>query len=447
MEKIKSPSVSGMFYPDNLSELNKIIEFFKENASGLNGFKTRAVIVPHAGYIYSGSLAYKGLSLLDKNIKTIFIFAPAHKVYFEGISLSGYDFFETPIGKIEIDRNITEEIVNNFNGKINDKAYEGEHSIEVQLPLIQNLFEKVKIVPVLIGKQAPDLIRQIISFYYKDKEKGFIVSSDLSHFLNEDEARKKDLKTAEIIEGGNLEEFSFDMACGAVSIAALSLFSREKGYSLLRVDTANSSDVTKDKTRTVGYGAWALYEGEKNKFLKEYYKDFILELCKMSIKSVFLKERIKINYPKVFDEFGACFVTLEKEGNLRGCIGSIIAHRNLISDLISNAMSAAFNDPRFTPVKEDEIESLKISVSLLSEPKPIGFKGEKDLLDKITPYKDGLIIADKGLRGVYLPSVWKQLPGKRVFLNSLKVKAGMSPNYFSDTFEAYRFESEYLEKP
>ena len=126
---------------------------------------------------------------------------------------------------------------------------------------------------------------------------------------------------------------------------------------------------------------------------------------------------------------------------MRGCIGSIIAHKPLIDDLILNAHSAAFRDPRFTPLTQQEFEHTDISVSLLSAPEKIEFDGEEDLLDKIKPFEDGIIIRDGNYQAVYLPIVWEQLPDKREFLNSLKIKAGLPENYFSETLQAFRFKA------
>ena len=148
--------------------------------------------------------------------------------------------------------------------------------------------------------------------------------------------------------------------------------------------------------------------------------------------------------PAVLEENGACFVTLEINGELRGCIGSIIAHQSLIEDLIKNAHNSAFSDPRFDPLRLDEFDNTSISISLLSAPVKMHFKDEADLLSKITPFVDGLIIKDDGYQAVYLPSVWEQLPVKTMFLSSLKLKAGMSTKHFSKTFEAYKFKTEYI---
>jgi AmmeMemoRadiSam system protein A len=131
---------------------------------------------------------------------------------------------------------------------------------------------------------------------------------------------------------------------------------------------------------------------------------------------------------------------------LRGCIGSILAHRPLIEDLIENAKSAAFSDPRFNPVNFDEIKELSIAISLLSQPEKMHFSDEESLLKQIQPYKDGIIIKERHNQAVYLPSVWEELNDKKEFLNSLKIKAGLPPDYFSKTFEAYRFRCEYIEE-
>ena len=444
MTKIKQPSVAGSFYSADPKELKKQITNFAEHSKNYYENYTRAVIVPHAGLIYSGRLAYEGISQLDKNIKNIFIFAPAHRVGFDGLALSSFDIWNTPLGNININQEINNELKEKFNANFIDEALAPEHSIEIQVPLIQTLFENVSIIPILIGKESPEKIKNIIEYYYPNKENGFIISSDLSHFLTDEKAKQIDTVTAQMIESGNIEEFQYQQACGALGIVGLALFSNENNYSLIRIDMENSSSTTGDKTSVVGYGCWFLYEGKTNDYLKKYYTKAILDLCKIAISSRFENKETQIKYPQVFNQLGASFVTLEKNNHLRGCIGSIIAHRSLILDIVSNAQNAAFKDPRFNPVEKSEVEQLQIAVSILSEPKKMNFKDEEDLLNQMRPNIDGIIIKDKGYQAVYLPSVWEQLPDKKEFLNTLKIKAGLSADYFSDTFEAYRFETVYI---
>lgn len=444
MEKIKQPSVAGSFYSADIKELTTQIENFDKQSKNSYTNSTRAVIVPHAGLIYSGRLAFEGISQLDKNIKNIFIFAPAHRVGFEGLALSSFDLWQTTLGEIQINKNINEELIEKFNAQYSDFAIQSEHSLEIQVPIIQYLFKDIKIIPVLIGKTNPDIIAQIIEQYYPNKENGFVISSDLSHFLTDENAKKTDLTTAHMIETGDIERFSHEQACGATGIIGLVKFANKNHFSLIRIDMDNSGSVTGDKTNVVGYGCWFLYEGEKNEFLKKYYSKAILEICKYAINAQYTRQEIQIKYPQVFNQLGACFVTLEKNNHLRGCIGSIIAHRSLIIDLVSNAQNAAFKDPRFNPVQKDEIGQLQIAVSILSAPRQMLFTDENDLLNQIRQNIDGIIIKDGDHQAVYLPSVWEQLPDKKEFLNSLKMKAGLKPDHFSQTFEAYRFETTYI---
>ncbi|MBR2068361.1 MAG: AmmeMemoRadiSam system protein B [Candidatus Gastranaerophilales bacterium] len=443
MIKVKEPSVANIFYSGNKEELENQLKSFSDNANNYE-YQTRAVIVPHAGLVYSGQVAFNGINQLDKNIKNIFIFAPAHRARFSGLALTTYDEWKTPLGNIKINQEENLKIRELFKAKFLDDAYKDEHSVEIQIPIIQTLFQDVQIIPVLIGDEVPLKVVEILKKYYCIKSCGFIISSDLSHFLTDENARKIDLKTAQMIETGNIKGFSYEQACGAVGIYGLVNFANIMGYSLIRLDMMNSSNTTGDTNRVVGYGSWILYEGNKNKFIKRFYSPYLLDLVKNVILSKLDNFKMMTNHTNVFNELGACFVTLKKQGTLRGCIGSIIAHQPLISDIVQHALDSAFNDPRFHPLEKSEIDDLEIDISLLSEPKQIHFKSEEELLNKIIPNKDGVIIKDKGHQAVYLPSVWQDLPNKKVFLNSLKMKAGLSANHFSDTFEAYKFEAEYI---
>ena len=443
MTNIKKPAVSGMFYPGSKEKLIAFMEKCK-NMPAVRFAKTdsRLVIAPHAGYVYSGESAYLALSAIANNVKNIFIIAPAHKMYFEGAAICTYDSFETPLGIIPQNKVISEELSQNFGCLKLDEAYEGEHAIEVHLPFLINLLKDFKIIPVLAGRCAAQCIKKIIENYYNNPQNAFIISSDLSHFLDDRTARKCDALTAEMIESTNVSGFNTHQACNAAGIVAATDFARAKNFSFIRLDMHNSSDITHDKKRVVGYGSWIMYEGSTNKYLKEQYGGFLKSICRNSIinKGNYMPDE----YPAVLDSMGASFVTLEKFGALRGCIGSIAAHRALIDDLILNAASAAYHDPRFLPVRNDEIDDIQIKISLLSEPHEILFDSQDDLLSKITPFKDGIIIKEKNHQAVYLPSVWEQLPDKKLFLNSLKQKAGLNADYFSDTIKAYCFHSEYI---
>ena len=237
-------------------------------------------------------------------------------------------------------------------------------------------------------------------------------------------------------------DFDMEQACGAVGICALLDFAKSKNYSLIRVGLTDSSKSTGDTSRVVGYGSWFLFEGEKNEYIKQFYTDLVINICKESINAGLENKKYSPeNYPCVLEEYGASFITIELNGDLRGCIGSIIAHRPLIQDLIKNAHSAAFADPRFFPLTQDEFQNIKISVSLLTKPQKMSFENEADLLWQIKPYEDGLIIREGAKQGVFLPVVWEELPDKQEFLNHLKLKAGLDRNYFSNTIEVFKFKA------
>jgi AmmeMemoRadiSam system protein A len=206
----------------------------------------------------------------------------------------------------------------------------------------------------------------------------------------------------------------------------------------------DSGDINRDTNKVVGYGSWFLYTDSKNDYIERFYSKYILNMAKQSIYSTFTGEEfIPRDIPSVLTQYGASFVTLKKNGALRGCIGSIYPTKPLILDLIDNARNAAFQDTRFEPLTPEELSGLEISVSILSSIERINFKDERDLLSKIYPH--GVIISERDKRAVYLPVVWEQLPERDIFLNSLKEKAGLPPNYFSRTLEAYKFDTVMIE--
>lgn len=448
MEKIRNSAVAGTFYPADKAELEYVLKHFEEHNNDDYEYKTRAIIAPHAGYIYSGQLANEAFGCLDKHAKTIFIFAPAHRVPLSGFALSDFDFWETPLGKIEVNQEINLELIEKFGATKLDEAHAEEHAIEVQVPFVQSRFKDAKIVPILVGEKS---IAPILEYFWDKEEYGetaFVISSDLSHYHSDAEAKKIDAVTAQMIENLEIEEFHHQQACGSSAICGFVEFACNKKFTPIRIGMTNSSEASGDTERVVGYGAWLLYDqgGELGfaHFINEYFANYAKAVCKRSILNKLEdKGRLEVSdlghIPPVFWQIGAVFVTLRIEGELRGCVGSIVAHRTLIQDLIESAYSAAFSDHRFGPLTIDEYNETNVSISILTAMKAIEFKGEEDLLEKIISGKDGVIIREGRHQAVYLPSVWQQLPDKKEFLASLKEKAGLNADYFSDTLEAFRF--------
>lgn len=455
----KYPVFAGSFYPENPEELTNILESYKQKLDLV--CKSKAVVVPHAGIYYSGYAAMAGLQHLEFN-DTIFIIAPSHHHSFNNIALPEYTYFDTPLGSVEVNNRLIKDIAERFPCLISNEPFEQEHSIEVQLPFLQNLFnphiqsaldlvkefkkigKKFKIVPVLTGDCDYTLISDLISAYWENSS--FIISTDLSHYYSMQECRQIDTYTAAIIESGKLEFFQNQQACGYTAIKGLLDFANNNDCSLLRVMMYNSGDISGDVEKVVGYGSWFLSVDSRNEFVEKHYSDYILNTAKISIASALKNENfIPRDIPAVLTQYGATFVTLKLNDKLRGCIGSVYPTKPLILDIIDNARNAAFQDPRFEPLDLSELDKLDISISILSSIERIKFKDERDLLSKIYPH--GVILAEKDKRAVYLPIVWEQLPEREVFLNSLKEKAGLPADYFSKTIEAYKFDATYISCP
>jgi len=183
--------------------------------------------------------------------------------------------------------------------------------------------------------------------------------------------------------------------------------------------------------------------------LTEEEKKVVLKMVDLAIQhGLEHREPLRVNpqdFPENLRKQCACFVTLETNGTLRGCIGSLVACQPLIEDLVNNAHAAAFCDPRFFPLTRAEYSQISKHISLLSKPEPMHFTSEQDLLRQLRPGVDGLILSDKGYRGTFLPSVWETLPTPELFLKHLKQKAGLPMDYWSDTISVERYTAEVIE--
>ncbi len=452
----KNPVFAGSFYPEKADELTNLLNSYKHD--GKIEYKSKAIIVPHAGIYYSGHAAMAGFQRLEI-CDNIFIIAPSHHDTFNNIALPSYSYFDTPLGSLEVNNRLIKEIAEKFPCVIANEFFDREHAIEVQLPFIQNILSphnmsaidfvkglkkigrKVRIIPVLVGKCDYRLISDLISTYWENS--CFVISSDLSHYYTQQQCRQIDTYTATIIETGKLSHFQPQQACGIIGIMGLVDFANNNDCTMIRAMMYNSGDISGATDKVVGYGSWFLYTDTKNDYLEKFHSNYILDTARKSIEfAVNGQEFVPQDIPSVLTQYGASFITIKINDDLRGCMGSIYPTKPLILDIIDNAKNAAFQDPRFEPLTERELDHIQISVSILSSIERIAFKDERDLLSKIYPH--GIIISDHDRRAVYLPVVWEQLPDKEVFLNSLKEKAGLPPNYFSKTFEAYKFDTLYL---
>ena len=250
-----------------------------------------------------------------------------------------------------------------------------------------------------------------------------VVSTDLSHYHAYDEARRIDGATLERIERLSAD-LNHDQACGATPLNGLLRVARTRGLKIRRLAACNSGDTAGDRDRVVGYASFALDEGapvdqaDAGRALVDVARGAIAADLGLGAKP-------QTEAPAWLKQPGATFVTLKKEGALRGCIGSLEAQRPLGEDVAANAVNAAFRDPRFPAVIAAEWQQVEVEVSLLSTPRSLRFADEAELLEAIVPGEDGLILEADGRRGTFLPQVWESLPDKRQFLAELKRKAGV----------------------
>ncbi|OGA47716.1 MAG: hypothetical protein A3G25_16875 [Betaproteobacteria bacterium RIFCSPLOWO2_12_FULL_63_13] len=425
-EKIRRPAVAGMFYPadrETLSrELSEMLEQSVEDAPA-PAFP-KIVIVPHAGYIYSGPVAasaYDRLAAARGIATRVVLLGPAHRVHVRGLALPGAAAFDTPLGRIPIDAAAVESIRGFPQVVESPQAHAQEHSLEVQLPFLQRVLGEFTLVPLVVGETTAEAVAQVIERLWGGPETLIVISSDLSHYLSYDEATRIDAITAGAIVGFDTG-ISHEQACGATPVAGALLVARRHGLNGRRLDLRNSGDTAGGKGRVVGYGSFAFSEGD-TKFGSAHGRT-LLGLARAAIGAALGSNAAPVIEDELWLKIArATFVTLKMDGNLRGCIGSLEARRPLGEDVVANARTAALKDPRFSPLTRREFEAVDIEVSLLSAPRRVLFEDHADLIRQLRPGEDGIILECDGRRATFLPQVWEALPDPEQFLAHLKQKA------------------------
>jgi AmmeMemoRadiSam system protein B len=260
--RVRPAAVAGLFYPDKPRELQSVIaSCLRQGVAQTRQLVPKALIVPHAGYIYSGPVAgsaYACLAPLQERIRRVVLFGPAHRVAFPGIAGSSADAFETPLGRVEIDREVLSQVLALPGVRVLDAAHTPEHSLEVQLPFLQTVLPEFRLVPLLVGDASPDGISEVIDSLWNGDETLMLVSSDLSHYLSYEAARQIDLETTGAIERLAPEEIGYDQACGRLPMQGLLLSARRRGLRVTTLDVRNSGDTAGPRDSVVGYGSYAL---------------------------------------------------------------------------------------------------------------------------------------------------------------------------------------------
>jgi len=462
---VRKPAVAGIFYPADAGKLGEMVTNLLQTDGRIKQ-NVKALLVPHAGYIYSGATAGEGFASLDPKAYTrVILIGTAHHVAVSGAAMHDAASFETPLGAIAVDQKANaflHGITPLF--EMMPSAHEQEHSLEVQIPFIIKSLPSVKsIVPLLLNTEDYSVLTELgkaLGELLKDDKTLLVISSDLAHYPPVEITRRMDnslmLALAVAVKWHNPEYFSLAAAmleqrreigvdtvcCGQAALTAGMIAALAAGATEFRlIKYSNSADVAgADRHHAVGYAAGAfLCETVPPDYLKISDKDKkdLLSIARKTLESKLggkpclrpLSDNPLLNIPV------AIFVTLTKNGELRGCIGNMEPHALLQDAVAALAISSAFEDPRFPPLAKDELDGIRIEISILTPLKRIKHP------DEIIEGKHGVYIQKDYRSGTYLPQVWTHFDTKEKFMNSLcEEKAGLSRDAWLDpTAELYTY--------
>jgi AmmeMemoRadiSam system protein A len=312
-----------------------------------------------------------------------------------------------------------------------------EHSLEVQLPFLQKALGEFTLVPLAVGMASVEEVAAVLERLWGGRETLIVISTDLSHYHGYEEARTIDRATIGRI-AALATDLNHEEACGATPLNGLLHLAKKKNLSVKLLAACNSGDTAGGKGQVVGYSSFALHEAGAEVALDEAGAT-LLSIARAEIeKTLFQTGKLQSDLSWL-RQAGATFVTLTRNGALRGCIGSLEAARPLGIDAAQNALGAAFRDPRFPAVTADEWRQCRVELSLLTAPKPIRFADEAELLEQICAGEDGLILEGERRRATFLPQVWESVPDKRVFLAELVKKAGLPADTRLGRCKVYRY--------
>lgn len=443
----KKASIAGTFYPENKVELENELEGFLSKAEKIISEKVRIIILPHAGIDYSGQVVAWGIKQIEgEDFDKVILLGASHQYYFQGAEIWSGGNWQTPLGEIEIDYELAGKIGNGEEIFWGENYHDKEHSLEVELPFLQKKLENFKIVPIILGQVSEDLIDKLAEQIFKnlDEKTLLVISTDLSHYPNYEEAKKEDRKTIEAILSGSdfyfkerlMEKVDFDtFACGEKAIRVGMKVAEKLGISWDEIFYQNSGDVTKEKDRVVGYASLVVAKKKEFDFREmEKDEDFKKEALTIARNSLvaWVENRNMLDLKEIgnkylFEKLGA-FVTLKKEGQLRGCIGSFEPNVPLYQVIKEMAKAASTEDTRFSPVKKEELNLIKLEISVMTP------------RHRIEEWKDiklgeqGVVIKKGNRSGTFLPQVARETGWSlEEFLGHLcKDKAGLDSNCYLD---------------
>lgn len=435
-----------------------MVDGLLEKAPALPQKGLRALIAPHAGLVFSGPTAahaYKQLAGLS--VETVILLGPSHYASFEGASIPDVAAYETPLGEMLLSPLARElagrsPFVSGPQCKVQrpswwrkcpkevppfgeDTPHTWEHSLEVQLPFLQKVAPEARIVPIVFGQVDPQKVAEALAGHIGPKTI-VVASSDLSHFKPYRAAKQLDAMCIAAVLQLDVEDMKRREACGKGPILALMHLARRKGWRPRLLDYRNSGDTAGDKARVVGYAAIAFYQsgdpGTAPAVHTSEERKFLLELARKTVTEVVRNRQLPdIDVTALtgrLAEKRGCFVTLNRNGRLRGCIGHILPQKPLYYAVMENSVNAALRDKRFGPVRPEELGQISIEISILTVPQRLEFASPEELLAKLRPRADGVVLRLGSKQATYLPGVWKKIPRKEKFLSDLSRKAGLGPD-------------------
>lgn len=447
---VKEPAVAGSFYPDDAKKLAAEVDgYLAKPTVGPEEGRLLALIAPHAGYVYSGSVAgYSYSRLRGKDIRTVILIGPSHYASFRGAVIYPGGGMRTPLGIVRVNESLAASLASDRDGvKLAAEPFSREHSLEVQLPFLQRVLKDFAVVPIVVGGMSQESYRHLadrLATLLKQDEKALIViSTDLSHYHDSRTAGVMDQKVLDAVErlsAGDLEHLLMSgegEACGGGPVLYGMAAARGAGATEAQIYRyGDSGDVSGDKKRVVGYGAAGFY-------VRPLSAGSRSDILKLARDTVFARVSGKPlpewqGDDKRLKADGAVFVTIkEKNGRLRGCIGSIQAHTALHRSISQNAVAAATKDPRFSPVRPEELPNLDIEVTVLSPMEPASSS-------EIKIGEHGVYLEASGRSSVFLPQVpVEQGWGLETYLKELAMKAGLAPDAWKSG-RLYRFTAEIV---
>ena len=416
-KSVRQPVVAGQFYPSGKKELAEMISRFlgQVELPEIKG-QIRALIAPHAGYVYSGSVAAYGFKAIQgQNIKKVILIGPSHHQYLSGAVIDGYDAWQTPLGQVDLDADLRDILVKeNSLFKVDSGPHQPEHCLEVEVPFLQIVLKDFKILPILVSRLSEDELEKVSQTLakYVDEEALLIASSDMSHYPPYQQANYTDKKVIEAILTGQVAKLQETIGqtakeditnlstclCGRGAVEVIMETARKIGAQKIELlKYANSGDAAVgDKSQVVGYSAIAFFRA-----LSESQKKVLLGIAKASVER-YVRERQMPSFEiadSLLNKPLGAFVTLKKDGRLRGCLGLFEPNIPLYQVVSQMAVAAATQDARFRPVQADELEDLEYEISVLSPLRKIDDWREIELGKHGVQVKQGLH------SGVFLPQV------------------------------------------